>query len=349
MMKPNIRRMWLIARVDVDAEPNIAEQFEASALPSLRVLGPDDKTVASSEGYMPLAELTAWLDQNYRQVDPAIQAMLYSKNIPDEKTTESLTQQDAEESKEEKVDDKNKKQADGDTAMDWSPEKAKLAVEQVLYRDQKRFAANMASASTGGNAVATEIRSRLSQSQSFTDIQRQQLTELLYKCLAGSELLLPINPEDIPTVVAAKCAVKAEWKLPTTDSDALALVPIQLKDQVTQRDLAGKGNKAKLAGEQQDQLEEMERIMSEQGYGGQVEATGPQIVFLGRVADDVEKGAIKAAFDEANKKAKGFSAATGVKLGKLKSVSKQPDAEDVGTPVYAAYGYARTPRALDKT
>src|SRR5690606_19465793 len=47
------------------------------ALPSLRILGRGQKIIAASEGYVPLAELAAWLNEHLAAADPAIQRVLY--------------------------------------------------------------------------------------------------------------------------------------------------------------------------------------------------------------------------------------------------------------------------------
>jgi thiol-disulfide isomerase/thioredoxin len=75
---------WVVVKVDVDASPDIAEKLNASALPALRILRSDQSLVAGREGYLPLEELTTWLDENMAEADPAIQRILYETGALDE-------------------------------------------------------------------------------------------------------------------------------------------------------------------------------------------------------------------------------------------------------------------------
>ena len=73
----SILKQWIVVKVDVDAEPDIAQEMQANSLPGLRVLGTDQEIVASKEGYMPLVELQAWLDSSLPAADPTIQRVLF--------------------------------------------------------------------------------------------------------------------------------------------------------------------------------------------------------------------------------------------------------------------------------
>ncbi len=72
-----ILEKWIIAKVDVEEEADIAREMQASALPALRVLGVEREVVASREGYLTIAELKEWLQQNLLLADPTIQRVLY--------------------------------------------------------------------------------------------------------------------------------------------------------------------------------------------------------------------------------------------------------------------------------
>lgn len=72
-----ILTQWVVVKVDVDDYPEIATQMQASALPGLRVLGFDQSVVASKEGFLPIDELQAWLDESLSEADPKIQKVLY--------------------------------------------------------------------------------------------------------------------------------------------------------------------------------------------------------------------------------------------------------------------------------
>ncbi len=73
-----ILKRWIVVKVDVDDSPDLADRLQASALPSLRILGRDQKIIAASEGYVPLAELSTWLNEHLAAADPAIQRVLYA-------------------------------------------------------------------------------------------------------------------------------------------------------------------------------------------------------------------------------------------------------------------------------
>ena len=72
-----ILKRWIVVKIDVDESPELAQKFQAYALPSLRILGLDQTAISDREGYLPLGELQQWLDENLNQADPAIQRVLY--------------------------------------------------------------------------------------------------------------------------------------------------------------------------------------------------------------------------------------------------------------------------------
>lgn len=130
------------------------------------------------------------------------------------------------------------------------------------------------------------------------------------------------DPADVPKVYIAVSRVQAEWPLPTTDADALALLPETLKEQVKERDLMGEKNKAQLDGPQQEKLEEMQAAMQENmGYYSSEEETSPVIVlFVAKVDDEQRKEGIKAAYERAVAQAKMLAGVTGKQLGDLVSL-----------------------------
>lgn len=81
---------WIIVKVDVDDEPEIASRLEASALPGLRILDPLEKRVASREGYVELAELKTWLAAHRKSADPVLQRVLFDTSPPNEAAVEQL-------------------------------------------------------------------------------------------------------------------------------------------------------------------------------------------------------------------------------------------------------------------
>ncbi len=117
-------------------------------------------------------------------------------------------------------------------------------------------------------------------------------------------------------------AFRAEWALPTTDPDALALLPETLKEQIKARDLMGEKNKAALDKGQQEKLEEAQAAMQENGgYSSSNEENQPiAIMFVAKVDDDSRKRAAKEAFDRAKAQANLLASATGHKTGELMSL-----------------------------
>lgn len=73
-----ILKRWIVVKIDVDDSPDLADKLQVSALPSLRILGRDQKIIAASEGYVPLAELAVWLNEHLAAADPVIERVLYA-------------------------------------------------------------------------------------------------------------------------------------------------------------------------------------------------------------------------------------------------------------------------------
>jgi uncharacterized protein YggE len=130
------------------------------------------------------------------------------------------------------------------------------------------------------------------------------------------------RPETMPKVFVALAQVKAEWPLPTTDADALAMLPETLKEQITKRDLAGTKNKAQLDPSQQEQVEELQAKMQElMSYATSTgEGQAFTVLFVAKLDEETRKQAIKAAYDRAVAQAQTLAAATGHKLGDVVSL-----------------------------
>jgi uncharacterized protein YggE len=142
-----------------------------------------------------------------------------------------------------------------------------------------------------------------------------------------------------PKVYVAVSVVKAEWPLPTTDADALALLPETLKEQITSRDLVGQKNKAKLDKAQQEKIDELKAAMQE-NYAGSTEETQQfTVLFVADVDEQSRKQALKTAYDRAVAQAETLASVSGHKLGDLVSLrcddSHLPSPED-GAAAYAA-------------
>ncbi len=154
------------------------------------------------------------------------------------------------------------------------------------------------------------------------------------------------DPADVPKVYIAASRVRAEWPLPTTDADALAMLPETLREQVKERDLMGEKNKAQLEGPQQEKLEEMQAAMQENMgyYSDNSEEAAATVMFVAKVDEEVRKKAVGAAYERAMAQAKMLSSLTGKPLGSLKAlrtgdvpVSATEEIESAYGPAYAAY------------
>ncbi len=86
----SILKEWVVVKVNVDNEPEVATRLQASALPALRILGPFQSLVASREGYVELAELKQWLAANRASADPALHQVLYDAAAPDKAAVTQL-------------------------------------------------------------------------------------------------------------------------------------------------------------------------------------------------------------------------------------------------------------------
>lgn len=86
----SILREWIVVKIDIDDEPEIAGRLEVSALPALRILGPLQSVVASREGYLAAAELKQWLADTRTGADPAMHKVLYDTAEPDDAAIEQL-------------------------------------------------------------------------------------------------------------------------------------------------------------------------------------------------------------------------------------------------------------------
>ena len=155
-----------------------------------------------------------------------------------------------------------------------------------------------------------------------------------------------------PVVFTATAAVKAEWKLPVQEGDALALLPVSLTAQIKTRDLAGEKNKPQLDAAQQEQSDEMTTMMEDQFSmsSSSDSEKGPAVTFIASATDDQIQAATKAAFAAAAKKAETLVAATGLKLGKLIAVYNQSNTSpDPRVGFYSQYQETVFPNSMTNT
>jgi uncharacterized protein YggE len=143
-------------------------------------------------------------------------------------------------------------------------------------------------------------------------------------------------------VYIAASRVRAEWPLPTTDADALAMLPETLKEQVKERDLRGEKNKAQLDEVQQEKLEEMQAAMQENMgyYSDNSEAATVLVMFVAKINEDDRKKAVSAAYERATAQAKMLSSVTGKSLGSLKSLRTGDVPIPATDEMESAYGQA---------
>lgn len=73
-----ILRQWVVVKLDVDNEPELAERFQATTLPALRVVNSVQSVVASQEGYLELPELQTWLTEQRTKADPKLHRVLFA-------------------------------------------------------------------------------------------------------------------------------------------------------------------------------------------------------------------------------------------------------------------------------
>jgi uncharacterized protein YggE len=150
------------------------------------------------------------------------------------------------------------------------------------------------------------------------------------------------DPADVPKVYIAASRVRAEWPLPTTDADALAMLPETLKEQVKERDLMGEKNKAQLDGAQQEKLEEMQAAMQENMgyYSDNSDAATVLVMFVAKINEDDRKIAVSAAYERATAQAKMLSSVTGKSLGSLKSLRTGDVPAPATDEIESSYGSA---------
>jgi hypothetical protein len=127
---------------------------------------------------------------------------------------------------------------------------------------------------------------------------------------------------EMPTVFTAVASARAEWALPTTDLDALALLPETLKEQIKQRDLVGEKNKAKFEAAMQERVEEISTAMRDRmgGYSSDNETAPFAVLFVSRMDEPTRQAATKAAFEQASAEADALAKVTTFKKGPVLSL-----------------------------
>lgn len=73
----SILKSWIVVRIDADEAVELSQSMNVSALPALRILDFQLNQVAGREGYLPIDELEAWLDEKYALANPEVQKVLF--------------------------------------------------------------------------------------------------------------------------------------------------------------------------------------------------------------------------------------------------------------------------------
>ncbi|MFO0914512.1 MAG: SIMPL domain-containing protein [Pirellulales bacterium] len=115
--------------------------------------------------------------------------------------------------------------------------------------------------------------------------------------------------------------VTVDWQLPTSNLDAISLLPETLQEQVESRDLQGKNNHVELDAATKEKVEELQAAFQEQ-MGGYSDEEGPdvRITFVADVTDGQRQSARQRAFDAARQEAEELAKVAGRSLGDVVNV-----------------------------
>lgn len=171
---------------------------------------------------------------------------------------------------------------------------------------------------------------------------RMRAMQMRAQMLGGAGAAAPdaeSEEDKLPEIALAKSSLKVDWQLPTTDLDALAIVPKSLKEQVIQRDIAGKKNKIELDEEAQEKIDESMAMMREQMgyYQDEDQSDAIQVLFVATVGTQDSALGTKGAFSRAVEQSKILAEAGGLKLGKLRGVSSNRFEDPTSASLYSSY------------
>ncbi|MCU0711213.1 MAG: thioredoxin domain-containing protein [Pirellula sp.] len=71
-----VRQEWMLAKVDVDEEEELASQYGVQALPTIVVVDTTGAKIESVEGYMPIDQLAGWLEEQKQGAVSVLDAAL---------------------------------------------------------------------------------------------------------------------------------------------------------------------------------------------------------------------------------------------------------------------------------
>lgn len=240
--------------------------------------------------------------------------------------------------------------ATGSGQVDLEPKKLRLNMWiEAKGKDAKSAAKALASHQervredlVAMNAKADTVRFSTTRFKSGDSDQQRNTMRMMQRQMGSTPFDLA-QQDAVPDIVTARSALQVEWDLPTTDAQALAILPEGLKAQVVNRDLAGKKNQPDLTEEQLEQLNEMSAMMEESmgsfGFDDSNDPSKPRIVYVAEAAPEQRQTAMKQAFEQARQSAELVAAAAGIELGALKSVAiNEQQAEWMQAMRYAGYG-----------
>ncbi|QDV43568.1 hypothetical protein Enr13x_34250 [Stieleria neptunia] len=152
---------------------------------------------------------------------------------------------------------------------------------------------------------------------------------------------------EVPTVYTATASLRVDWPLPTTDPEALSLLPQGLRDQISKRDFQGDNNAPDLDEESLEKLEASQAMGDETYmYMEEGDSGEARIQFVGKLSPDQRRDGLKSAIAKAKTSAQVTAEALEVKLGKLKTLWPNESTSSttysrsayMGSEYYASYG-----------
>lgn len=150
--------------------------------------------------------------------------------------------------------------------------------------------------------------------------QRRQMEQMM-RMMRAQGRSVPKALEQ-PKLTTISCMLTAEQPLETTDQEELLVFVHDLTEKVTAADLAGVKEAKKLSAEAQELAEEMEQMMSDNGYGSEESNPGePRFFFVARLSDEEQNRATTEAFARAKASAERLAAAAGAQLGDLATLN----------------------------
>jgi|GEM_PF-5509483 len=137
----------------------------------------------------------------------------------------------------------------------------------------------------------------------------------------AAEKLLAVQPP-----VSVSVSVTADWKMPEGDEEDLLVAIQELKDGITEADVAGTKTPDELTPEQQELAAELAETMSRYSYDENAEPGAPTFLFGRRFPQSDADQLMQLAFEDAKSKAGKLAAAASLELGSLVSLTSRDSA-----------------------